>query len=100
MPTLKLIWGPDQEQNITTHTSLPKDEARMWLDQQYVAFDCAPTRASGKVLVADKLLVVADAAGPKQFADAAWAEQFTAAAAAMTARDLLTIDLPGRSVGY
>jgi hypothetical protein len=100
MPILKLIWGPDQEQNITASSTPPRDEARTWLDEQYIAFDCAPTRASGKVLVADKLLVVAEAAGEQQFADAAWAAQFAAVAAAMTSRDLITIDLPGRSVGY
>jgi hypothetical protein len=100
MPTLKLIWGPDQEQTITALSTPPRDEARTWLDEQYIAFDCAPTRASGKVLVADKLLVVAEAAGERQFADAAWATQFAAVAAAMTSRDLVTIDLPGRSVGY
>jgi hypothetical protein len=43
---------------------------------------------------------VAEAAGEQQFADAAWAAQFAAVAAAMTSRDLITIDLPGRSVGY
>jgi hypothetical protein len=100
MPTLTIIWAPEQEQKITAAAALAPEQARGWLDQQYLAFDCAPTRASGKVLVVDKLLVIADAAGERQFADAAWAEQFAAAATGATGRDLVTVDLPGRSVGY
>jgi hypothetical protein len=100
MPTLTLIWGPDQEQTVHTNQSIEPPQARAWLDEQYIAFDCAPLRASGKVLVADKLLVIAEAAGATQFADAAWAERFAAAALAATGREMVTIDLPGRSVGY
>ncbi|MEY4751924.1 MAG: hypothetical protein RIQ60_4138 [Pseudomonadota bacterium] len=100
MPTLTLIWAPEQEQKITVDAAQAPELARGWLDEQYLAFDCAPMRASGKVLVVDKLLVIADAAGPKQFADGAWAERFAAAAAGATGRDLVTIDLLGRSVGY
>jgi hypothetical protein len=100
MPTLTLIWAPEQAQTVTVAQALPPEQARGWLDEQYLAFDCAPTRASGKVLVADKLLVIADAAGELQFADTAWAERFAAAATGSTGRDLVTIDLPGRSVGY
>jgi hypothetical protein len=100
MPTLTLIWAPNQEQTISVAAALPPEPARGWLDEQYLAFDCAPTRASGKVLVADKLLVIADAAGEAQFADPAWAEQFAAAATGSTGRERVSIDLPGRSVTY
>ena len=36
---------------------------RRWLDDQFTALDCEPLRASGKVLLADKVLTVAQAAG-------------------------------------
>jgi hypothetical protein len=79
---------------------MPQADARAWLDEQYLAFDCEPLRASGKVLVADKLLSVADAAGESQFADAAWAAQFAAAVSGSTGRDTVSIDLPGRTVRF
>jgi hypothetical protein len=100
MSSLTLIWAPNQEQTISAAAALSPEQARGWLDEQYLAFDCAPTRASGKVLVADKLLVIAEAAGEAQFADPAWAEQFAAAATGSTGRDRVTIDLLGRSIGY
>ena len=45
-------------------TELPApDVARRWLDDEFTRLDCAPLRASGKVLTADKLLAVAAEAG-------------------------------------
>lgn len=44
-------------------TPWPADEARRWLDDQFMANDCEPLRASGKVLTADKVLAVASALG-------------------------------------
>ena len=41
----------------------PADESRRWLDDQFIANDCEPLRASGKVLTADKVLAVAAALG-------------------------------------
>ena len=50
------------------------DQARRWLDDEFVANDCAPLRASGKVLIADKVLVLAGTVGAARFAnDSAWA---------------------------
>lgn len=39
------------------------EAGRRWLDDQFTALDCEPLRASGKVLLADKVLTVARAAG-------------------------------------
>jgi hypothetical protein len=49
------------------HAGLPADEARRWLDEQFIANDCEPLRASGKVLTADKVLALADGVGPQRF---------------------------------
>jgi hypothetical protein len=100
MPTLKLIWAPGRDQDVHAAQALAPDAARQWLDEQYVALDCQPLRASGKVLAADKLLVIADAAGEARFADAAYASAYAAAAAGMTGSEHVVIDLPGRTTGY
>ena len=38
---------------------LSNEAARRWLDEQFTQLECEPLRASGKVLLADKVLVVA-----------------------------------------
>ena len=42
---------------------LTSEAARQWLDEQFVALECEPIRASGKVLTADKVMALATAAG-------------------------------------
>ena len=82
-------------------TTLPApDEGRRWLDEQFVAHDCEPLRASGKVLIADKVLAIMNAAGDDRFADADWGRQFAEAVIAATQRSLVRIDLTNRSVNY
>ncbi len=46
---------------------MPHEQARVWLDQQFTELDCEPIRQSGKVLTADKVLLVAQAAGQALF---------------------------------
>ena len=75
-------------------------QARSWLDEQFEELDCEPLRASGKVLVADKLLAVAEAAGPALFENVDWAEKFARSAAAATGRPQVRIDVPARTVNY
>ena len=58
--------------------ALGHDAARAWLDKQFTALECEPLRASGKVLTADKVLVVTQAAGAKLFADTQWAAEYVA----------------------
>jgi len=94
---LSIRFSPDQEALVVAGPALPGDVARQWLDAQFLEFDCEPLRASGKVLVADKLLAVAEAAGPEAFGaqgDAAWAARFAAAACAVTGRAWVKLDLP------
>lgn len=82
---------------------MPHDQARAWLDQQFAAFDCEPIRLTGKVLTADKVLGVAQAAGQDRFRDAAhrdWAMEFARASSAALAKPTVTVDLATMSVGY
>jgi len=79
---------------------MPHDAARLWLDEQFTRMDCEPLRPTGKLLMADKVLVVAQAAGPELFADAAWAQSFARAASASLAKPVIHIDVPAMAISY
>lgn len=82
---------------------MPHDMARTWLDEQFTFFDCEPVRASGKVLTADKILAVAQAAGESRFRDAAhgpWALAFARATSAALAKPVVAIDILARALDY
>ncbi len=60
-----------------------------------------PLRPSGKLLIADKVLSVAAAAGADRFSsDPAWAETFAIAAASALQRDRVHLDVPQATIGY
>jgi len=79
---------------------IANDVARKWLDDQFVAMECEPLRASGKVLLADKVVVVAREAGAARFADAAWGQQFAEAAAAALGKQSLQVDADSLTVTF
>ena len=76
------------------------EDARRWLDEQFTALECEPLRASGKVLLADKVLVVAANAGRTLLSDAAWSQQFARAARAALERETVRIDIPSMAVTF
>lgn len=75
-------------------------DARQWLDQQFVALDCEPLRASGKVLTADKVLSIAAHATNTQWSDALWTQQFANATAAALARPVIKVDVPALAIKF
>lgn len=79
---------------------MPQEEARQWLDEQFIQMACEPLRPTGKLLTADKVLVVAQAAGPARFAEAEWAQQFARAASAALGKPLVQIDVDSLSISY
>ena len=79
---------------------MPHDEARKWLDEQFTQMGCEPLRATGKLLTADKVMVIAQAAGPAKFAEAQWAQAFARAASAALAKPLVQIDVDTLSISY
>ena len=79
---------------------MPHDEARKWLDEQFTQMGCEPLRATGKLLTADKVMVVAQAAGPAKFAETQWAQAFARAASAALAKPLVQIDVDSLSISY
>jgi hypothetical protein len=85
---------------VDDQSTMTNEAARVWLDQQFVEMDCEPLRASGKLLLADKVLVVARDAGAQRFADSAWAHAFAAAASAALGKPSLRVDADAMSVTY
>jgi hypothetical protein len=83
------------------HPPLPADQARRWLDEQFIARDCEILRATGKVLTVDKLLAVADAIGLAALqADEALRVAFARAAAGAVGKPSLKVDLTSNTVAY
>ena len=58
-----------EEMTLRVGEALTTEAARVWLDQEFERLKCVPTRPTGKVLLADKLLAVAEAAAAEGFAD-------------------------------
>lgn len=74
-------------------------QARDWLDRTYHEFGCEPTRLTGKVLLSDKILAIADAAGEKHFQrDSGWGELYAQAVTSALNRTRVQVDVEGRTV--
>jgi hypothetical protein len=86
--------------NLERAEPMTAEAARAWLDEQFTELECEPLRPTGKLLNADKVLIVAQAVGPSRFADAAWAQQFGRCASAALGKPVVNIDVPGATVGY
>ena len=86
---------------VASTDAMPADEARRWLDDQFVANECEPLRASGKVLTADKLLALAGTVGPPRFeSDPDWAAAFARAALAALGRTMVRVDVDAGAVTF
>lgn len=100
-----VVLGDDLEYRVDTQ-SLPtvsSDEGRRWLDQQFISLECEPLRATGKVLLADKLVVVARvkrAIVPELFESADWRNTYAVAAQAVLSKPLIRVDVPAISISY
>ena len=99
-----LVLDTDREYRVETESLTPvsSDQGRLWLDQQFVSLDCEPLRATGKVLLADKLVVVAREARnrPELFESMDWRNSFAVAAQAVLSKPLIRVDVPAMSISY
>ena len=86
--------------DLTSAEPMAHEAGRRWLDDQFTALDCEPLRASGKVLLADKVLTVARAAGPVLLADPDWFQKFARATHGALAKAIVRIDLPSMAISY
>ena len=96
-------FGPGSEVEIPVPATglQASDEARRWLDEQFVANECEPLRASGKVLTADKVLALARGVGIETFEkDPAFRDAFAAAVVAALGNSLVRIDADTGSVTF
>ena len=75
--------------------------AQDWLGQEFEGAGCVPTNPVGKLLLADKILVLAKTQPPQGYAQPGpWLKDFLRAAACSLGRPALTIDLARHSLGY
>ena len=79
---------------------MPLDVARWWLDDQFTQMGCEPLRPTGKLLTADKVLVVAQAGGAVKFADATWALEFARAASVALGKPRVAVDVGAMTLSY
>lgn len=94
-------FGQDRDFEFQVKPSMAPEAARAWLDQQFIALGAEPIRPSGKILIADKVLSVAMAAGADRFAnDRGWAEAFAVAATSALQRAAVHIDVDQTTIGY
>jgi hypothetical protein len=95
-------FDPRTEFEIPVHgATMPADEARRWLDEQFTVNDCEPLRASGKVLTADKVLALADGVGPQRFeADVAFRESFARAVVSALGQAVVRVDVEARALTF
>lgn len=95
--------GDDFEYHVPADEAakLRPDDARQWLDEEFVELGCEVASPIGKVLSADLLLSVAKYSGAKRFReDAGWAAEFARNAAALVGRNFIRIDVPQQTVGF
>ena len=86
--------------DLDTAEPMGNAEAREWLDAQFTQLGSEPLRPTGKLLLADKVLVVARDAGRRLLDDADWGATFARAASAALAKQVVRIDLAAMTVSY
>lgn len=73
---------------------LSSEQAHDWLDREWEELDCVPTNPVGKVLRLDKVLLVAQYAGERRFAEAGeWAQAYSRAVVSLLNRNNVLIDI-------
>ena len=100
-----VLFGKDKEYAFEfSETELMEsspEEARRWLDKEFSELKCEPTSQTGKVLVIDKILGIAQCGGEQRFVDGKrWAMQFARYTALALGRDMIRVDVDGFTIGY
>ena len=99
-----IIFGPDQvlELPVDVVTStMASMHAREWFEDNWVRLECEPIRASGKVLLLDKILSVAEAVGyPLLLQSDAHAYELATQAALALNKPVITINLVDQTVAF
>jgi len=94
-------FAPDREFPLRVAQAPERDAAVRWLEDEFVRLGAEPLRPSGKILLADRLLSIAAAAGADAFEnDPGWAASYAANAAAALGQDVVTVDVEAMRVRY
>lgn len=80
--------------------AMSNEDGRRWLDQEFLRLDCEPLRASGKVLIVDKVVVVAKAAGAQLLGDAQWLAQFARASVGAVGRPTVVVNTKAMTASF
>lgn len=101
-PHVVVTWNEGLDFNLHADPGEPMspDQARAWLDAQFTAMECEPLRALGKVLTADKVLRVTEAAGPGKLGDPAWAAAYARAVHGAIGKPMVRVDVPSMTLTY
>jgi hypothetical protein len=99
---VSIRFGPD----LTIEFSVPfasdaaaQVRAREWLERTYDEFGCVPTRPTGKVLLLDRILGIADAAGEKHFQrNPEWGNLYAQAVSSALDRIAVQVNVEERTV--
>jgi hypothetical protein len=76
------------------------EQAQQWLAKEWADLGCVPINPVGKVLNLDRILLVAEYAGEKRFAEPGeWAARYAAAAIAVLDRNTVRVDVAEHVVG-
>ncbi len=98
---VSIRFGPDSTIDFSvpfTSDATAQVRARERLDRTYEQFGCVPTRPTGKVLLLDKILGIADAAGEKYFQrDSEWGKLYAQAVSSALDRTGVQVDVEGRT---
>jgi hypothetical protein len=92
--------GQEFVQGFDSAEAMSNEDGRRWLDQEFLRMDCEPLRASGKVLIVDKVVVVAKAAGAQLLGDAQWLAQFARASVGAVGRPTVLVNTKAMTASF
>ena len=99
-----IIFGPEQSLEIPVDvvvSEMATMNAREWFEDRWVSLECEPIRASGKVLLLDKILSVTETLGyPLLSQSSDYAEELAIHTALVLKKPLITVDLVDQMVGF
>ena len=86
--------------DLAQNDAMSSEDARSWLDGQFVELGCEPVRPTGKVLAVDKVVMVAEGAGFAKFQDSTWAREFARAVSGALNRPYVHVDVATMAVSF
>lgn len=99
-----IVFDPEQKIELAVDvvtSSLAAMYAREWFEDSWIRLECEPTRASGKVLLLDKVLSVTEALGyPLLSQSTDHSHELATQTALALKKPVITIDLTDQTVAF